>query len=526
VKGKQGTSPPRTVRAAVYTRKSVAEGLQQEFNSLDAQREAAEAFIRSQSQEGWICLPDHFDDGGFSGGSMDRPALRRLLVDIEAGKIDCVVVYKVDRLSRSLLDFARIMEIFERHGVSFVSISQQFSTTSSLGRLSLNILLSFAQFERELISERTRDKMSASRRKGKYLGGAPVLGYDVDPVAKRLLVSADEAERVRAIFTLYLEHQALLPVVQELERRGWVGKRWATRKGPERGGKPFTKTSLHKLLTNVSYIGKVRYRDELHAGEQPAIVEPDVWQRVQSLLARNGRSGGREVRNQFGALLKGLVRCVPCGCAMIPAHTTRKTSRRYRYYVCSGAQKRGWHTCPSKSIPAGELERFVVDQLRGIGTDPALVRETLIRACARVDEERTTLQAEQVSLERDAKRWHAEVRMLVDEVGRDGSPTALQRLAEVQERLRTVEGRATQIQNQLAALDRARITEDEVAIALVTFDPLWNALAPREQARIVQLLVERIDYDGGRSTVSITFHPAGLKALAAERASPALEKRA
>src|SRR4051812_39590296 len=195
-----------TVRCAIYTRKSTEEGLEKEFNSLDAQRESGEAFIKSQIHEGWSCLPENYDDGGFTGGNMERPALRRLLADIEAGRIDCVVVYKVDRLSRSLLDFARMMEVFDKHRISFVSVTQQFNTTHSMGRLTLNILLSFAQFEREIISERTRDKIAATRRKGKWSGGLPVLGYDVDERGTRLLVNEDEAARVRAIFALYLEH--------------------------------------------------------------------------------------------------------------------------------------------------------------------------------------------------------------------------------------------------------------------------------------------------------------------------------
>jgi site-specific DNA recombinase len=506
---------PASIRCATYTRKSTEEGLQQEFNSLDAQREAAEAFIKSQVHEGWTCLPERYDDGGFTGGNMDRPALRRLLADIEAGKVDCVVVYKVDRLSRSLLDFARLMEVFDRQKVAFVSVTQQFNTATSMGRLILNVLLSFAQFEREIISERTRDKMSASRRKGKYTGGAPILGYDVDPLVRRLVVNEEEAERVRAIFLLYLEHGALLPVVQELERRGWTNKRWTTRKDETRGGSLFTKTSLHHLLTNVTYTGKVRYDAEVYDGEQPAIVDPEVWQRVQALLGRNARTGG--VRNQFGALLKGIVRCSPCGCAMVATHTTRKGNKRYRYYVCSGAQKRGWDTCPSKSIPAGEIERFVVDQLRGIGTDPTLVRETLSQACARADEDRKNLLAERRGLQRDAGQWHEEIRGLIDAVAKGGNPRSLQRLAELQERIRTVEQRASDINAQLLALEQELVTEDEARTALSAFDPVWNALAPREQARIVHLLVERVDYDGANGTIAITFHPAGLKALAVER---------
>jgi len=229
--GRPEPTPPAAVRCAVYTRKSIEEGLEQEFNSLDAQREAAEAYVKSQAHEGWTCLPDRYDDGGFTGGNMDRPALQRLLADIRAGRVDGVVVYKVDRLSRSLLDFARMMQSFEQHGVAFVSVTQQFNTATSMGRLVLNVLLSFAQFEREIIAERTRDKIAATRRKGKWSGGTPLLGYDLDPRGGRLVVNQGEAARVRAIFDLYLEHQALRPVVQELARRGWVTKQRQTAKG-------------------------------------------------------------------------------------------------------------------------------------------------------------------------------------------------------------------------------------------------------------------------------------------------------
>src|SRR5437588_4232429 len=231
-------TPPETlsiVRCGIYTRKSTEEGLEQEFNSLDAQREASQAYIASQKNEGWTCLEARYDDGGFTGGNMDRPALKRLLADIEAGQVDAIIVYKLDRFSRSLLDFAKMMETLDRHQVAFVSITQQFSTGTSMGRLVLNVLFSFAQFEREIIAERTRDKIAATRRKGKWTGGTPILGYDVDPQANRLVVNADEAERVRAIFALYLEQQALVPAVEELEGRGRVNKRWLTKAEHEGG---------------------------------------------------------------------------------------------------------------------------------------------------------------------------------------------------------------------------------------------------------------------------------------------------
>jgi site-specific DNA recombinase len=448
------------VRCAIYTRKSTEEGLEQEFNSLDAQRESAEAFIRSQTHEGWTCLPERYDDGGFTGGNMERPALQRLLTDIRSGKVDCVVTYKVDRLSRSLLDFAKMMETFEQHGVSFVSITQQFNSATSMGRLVLNVLLSFAQFEREIIAERTRDKMAATRRKGKWSGGTPVLGFDLDPCGRRLHLNEEEAQRVRAIFALYLEHQALLPVVQELERRGWVGKRWQTRKGRTRGGSPFTKTSLYRLLTNVIYAGKVRYKDEVHDGEQPALIDADTFGRVQALLRSHGPEVGPPSVHRFTALLKGLLRCVSCACAMTPAHTTRKSGLRYRYYTCVHAQKSGWQSCPAKSIPAGPIEQLVVEQIQRLGRDP-LVLEQMLTTVRQQDEARVAQwESERVDLERDLLQGQSEVRKLLSEVGSGlSNGGAVSRLAQLQARLGQIEQRLTRLRGQREALQQERLDE-------------------------------------------------------------------
>lgn len=512
-------APAPVIRCAVYTRKSTEEGLEQEFNSLDAQRESGENYIKSQASEGWECLPDRYDDGGFSGGNMERPALQRLLADVEAGKIDCIVVYKVDRLSRSLLDFAKMVETFDKHQVSFVSVTQLINTSTSMGRLMLNVLLSFAQFEREIISERTRDKIAAARRKGKWSGGMPLLGYDVDPRGSKLIVNEDEAARVRTIFELYLEHQSLIATVQELEKRGCLNKLWTTRKGHERGGKTFTKTSLHKLLTNVTYTGKIKYKDEVHEGEHAAIVDRDLWQRVQLLLGRNGRTGGAAVRNKFGALLKGILRCVPCGCAMSPTHSTKNGTKRYRYYVCTSAQKRGWHSCPSKSIPAGEIERFVVEQIKCIGRDPTLLHETVAQARSQGQSQVATLETERRGLERELTRWNGEIRKLLDKiVPGEGNTPATARLADLQERIRGAERRATEIREQVIALSREIVDQREVAKAMAMFDPVWDSLTPSEQARVVHLLVERVEYDGTTGKVSITFHPSGIKTLADELA--------
>jgi site-specific DNA recombinase len=366
---------PKTVRCAIYTRKSSEEGLDQDFNSLDAQREAAQAYIASQQHEGWCGLPQRYDDGGFTGGNLERPALQRLLADVAAGQIDCVLVYKVDRLSRSLLDFAQLMATFEAYRVAFVSITQQFNTSTSMGRLVLNILLSFAQFERELIAERTRDKIAAARRKGKWVGGLPPLGYTVDPRGPKLRVHEKEAERVRAIFALYLEQPALLRVVGELARRGWVTKRWQTRKGRWRGGQPFTKTSLYRLLTNVVYVAKTRYKNELHEGEHPGIVEPAVWQQVQELLEQHGPGRTRTPRSRCWALLRGLLHCQPCGCLMTPSYTSRNGRQRYRYYLCLHAAQRGREVCPVPSLPATAIEQVVVEQLQRLARNPERTAE-------------------------------------------------------------------------------------------------------------------------------------------------------
>ncbi|AMV25204.1 DNA-invertase hin [Gemmata sp. SH-PL17] len=510
--------PTRSVRCAVYTRKSTEEGLEQEFNSLDAQREAGEAFVRSQAGEGWVVLGTRYDDGGFTGANTDRPGLHALLADIADGKVDCVVVYKVDRLSRSLLDFAQLMRTFEDKKVAFVSVTQQFSTATSMGRLVLNVLLSFAQFEREIISERTRDKIAATRRKGKWAGGHPVLGYDIDPAGYKLTVNAPEAERVRQIFALYLEHGALLPVVEELERRRWATKRWATRKGPERGGKPFDRTNVYNLLTNPLYTGQVRYKDEVHEGEHPAIVEPAVFAAVQHALTRNGRTGGALVRNRFGALLKGLLRCGPCGAAMTPSHSTKGTTR-YRYYVCTHAQKRGYGTCPSKSIPAEPIESFVVERVRAVGRDPELLRQVLEQAQEKGAARIAELEAENRDLEKDLRAWHREVTQLAGQLHPgDVNGPLVTRLADLHARIGAAEHRAAKVRECLTAVTDQLISEEDAARALAAFDPVWAILTPLERARVIALLVARVEYDGRTGAVTVSFHPTGLTALADELA--------
>ncbi len=507
----------RQLNCAIYTRKSTDEGLDKEFNSLDAQRECAEAYIKSQTQEGWHCVPNRYDDGGFTGGNMDRPALRQLLADIEAGKVNCVVVYKVDRLSRSLMDFARMLEVFERNQVAFVSVTQQFNTTNSMGRLMLNVLLSFAQFERELISERTRDKIAAARRKGKWSGGMPLLGYDIDGQGGKLKINEAEANKVRAIYDLYLEKQSIMATIAELDQRGWTNKTWKTRKGTQRGGSQFTKATLFRLLTNVTYIGKLGYKDEINEGEQDAIIDADVWQKVQSLLRRNGRTGGVEARNKFGALLKGILRCACCDCSMTPTHTTKNGTKRYRYYVCMKAQKRGWKNCKSKSVPAAEIEKFVVDKIRHVGHDAALVNEVVEQAKIQSERELGALMAERDGLVKELEYWNEAIRIAAPSI-KPGDPSSksLEQLADWHESLHRAEHRHAIVAAKVQSLQAQALTRNDVVRAITTFEPIWDSLTVREQSRIVQLIVKQIDYDGATGRVTITFHPDGIKTIAME----------
>ncbi len=501
-----------TVRCAIYTRKSTEEGLEQEFNTLDAQRDAAEAFIRSQRGEGWSALPEHYDDGGFTGANMERPALQKLLQDARDGLVDCVMVYKVDRLTRSLLDFARIMEVLDKHGVSFVSVTQQFNTTSSLGRLTLNILLSFAQFEREMIAERTKDKMSAARRKGRWVGGIPMLGYDLSDRGAALVVNEEEAARVRAIFDLYLEHGSLIPVVQELSRRGWRMKEWTTRKGAVAGGQAFAKNRLYNLLTNMVYVGKVEYDGQVYDGEHQAIVDVEVWQRVQDRLRFNGKTGGRQIRNKYGAVLKGILTCESCAAGMIHTYTQKKPNKLYRYYVCVNAHQKGYNECPTRSVSAPVIEQAVIDQIRGIASNPTVVEEVV----RQLDDQRI---AGVEGLEREKRVMEGELQRLGQEIAgliRMSGKAVTDRLADLQDRVLVLERQLRELRDQLAESVGQTVDAASVRKTLREFDRIWSELTPREQERFVKTLVERVTYDGSTGTVTVGFRTTGIKQLCAE----------
>jgi site-specific DNA recombinase len=364
----------RKVRCAVYCRKSSDEGLEQEFNSLDAQRDAGLSYIQSQRAEGWVAVPDRYEDGGFSGGTLDRPALKRLLADIEAGRIDSVVVYKVDRLTRALTDFARLVDLFDAHRVTFVSVTQSFNTTTSMGRLTLNVLLSFAQYERELAGERIRGKFAASRKRGLWMGGVPPLGYDV--IDRKLVVNGSEADLVRLIFRRFLEVGSATRLVEELAAASQTTKCWTTQDGKPRRGKAIDKTFLYKLLNNRVYLGEAVHKGIAHPSEHDAIIDRKTWERVRSILTENAHARANRTRAATPAPLKGLLRCAACGSAMTPSHT-RRNGRLYRYYVCLTAIKQKAAACPVRSVAAGEAEALVLEQMRRLFRSPEIAVRTI-----------------------------------------------------------------------------------------------------------------------------------------------------
>ena len=501
---REAKEPEKVVRCAIYTRKSTEDGLEQEFNSLDAQRDAGEALIASQRHEGWECLSTRYDDGGFTGGNLQRPAMQRLMADVEAGRVDCVVVYKVDRLSRSLLDFSKLMEKFEAHGVSFVSVTQQFNTATSMGRLILNVLLSFAQFEREMISERTRDKIAATRRKGKWAGGMPLLGYNV--VNTKLVVIPEEAERVHQIFKLYLHHLSLLETVKEINERGWRTKLWTTKKGTTRGGRLFDKNNLRALLTNPTYTGKVKYRDELFNGEHEAIIEESVFKTTARRLRQNRLGGGEKSRGRQGALLRGVLRCKHCDRAMVHNSSTKR-NRRYRYYVCSGAKKRGHKSCPSPSIPADQIETFVVNEIRAISGDHQLIEDIIKQSHGTVQTKIDELERERESTTEFLRSYHGQLQHLAI------TNAPLELVTDVQTRIRVSERRLLEVDEQFAALKRKLPERANIKDSLQRFDDLWESMRPRERNELVELLIQSIEYDGVAGTVDIHFHATGISTL-------------
>lgn len=359
------TQSKKPIPCAIYTRVSTNDGMEQEFTSLDAQREASESYILSQKSEGLVALVDRYDDAGFSGATTERPALQRLMTDIKFGKIGCVVVYKVDRLSRSLLDFSKLLEFFDQNNVAFVSVTQHFNTNTSMGRLTLNILLSFAQFEREIISERTRDKMGAARKKGQWMGGRPALGYDLDKENHKIVINTTEAQIIREMFDLYIKERSLLSVAMILNKKGYRTKSHI-RKGKPSGNIPFKATNIQLMLRNMIYIGKINYKGkQVYQGQHDPIICEGVFNQVQTILDDNRREKKAKPLKNIG-LLSQIARCKHCDSSMLYAYSTKKRKWKYFYYICLNAQKRGYENCPTKIINALRLENQILNCLRQI----------------------------------------------------------------------------------------------------------------------------------------------------------------
>ncbi len=490
-------------RVAIYCRQSVADD--KEFGSIQAQREAVEAYVASQKHEGWELIPDHFEDHGFSGSNTDRPAFQRLLELIVAGQVDMVAVYKIDRLSRSLADFTQIMRVFETHGVGFVSITQSFDTSNSMGKLMLNVLMSFAEFEREQIGERTKDKMGATRKRGAWTGGVPMLGYDV--VDKKLVVNQSEAEQVRGIFDVFVDAGAIGPVVRDVNARGW-----RTKVRGERGGNPFDKPTVRRILRSRIYAGEVEYEGEVHDGEHEAIVDPRTWERAQRILDSTA-SGRRGPASRRASVLGGLLRCGACGEAYVHTYT-KKGSKRYRYYACQTLLKQGGEACPGSRLPAQEIENDVVEQIRAIGRDPSVVADTLAEARDVANTGIPKLEGRLAALKTDCARLTRERTNVVDSIAGGGTNDVLvERLQSTERELRIVCDRIAETESEIRALQGRVIDEDDLSRALAQFDPVWEALTTEEKARLLSLLVERVTYNAQTEELSIELRPEGVRCL-------------
>ncbi|MCA3413228.1 MAG: recombinase family protein [Roseomonas sp.] len=430
----------RRLRCAIYTRKSSEEGLDMEFNSLDAQREACEAYIASQRSEGWAAIREPYDDGGVSGGTLERPALQRLLADVEAGLIDVIVVYKIDRLSRSLMDFAKLVDVFDRNQVTFVSVTQSFNTTTSMGRLTLNILLSFAQFEREVIGERIRDKFAASRKRGMWMGGYVPLGYDVRD--RKLIINEAEAATVRMIFKRFIAIGSATKLAKALVAEGVRTK----------SGRLVDKGYIYRLLNSRVYLGEATHKDASYPGEHAPIIDRSLWDKVHSILQISPRLRAANARARTPALLKGLI-FTETGCAMTPAFT-KKGTRQYRYYVSMDViRNRPLNESPGPlRLPAPMVEDAVIGEIHRMIRAPEITARTI---------------------------------------------AALRR-------------------------DGVKVEEAAVVATLAGFERLWGALFPAEQARIIQLLVERITV--GANGIAVDLRKEGLGLVLRDMLLPAKEE--
>lgn len=500
----------KTVLCAVYTRKSTDENLNSDFTSLDSQREYCEAFIKSRGGEGWLPTSERYDDPGYSGGNMDRPAMQRLLADAREKKFQVVVAYKYDRLTRNTKDFINILETFGKCGVAFVSVTQAIDTSSSMGRLMQSILIDFAQFEREIISERTRDKMSAMAKKGKRIGGGPLWGYDIDYENKRMVVNETEALGVKRMFETYLKEKSLSVTANILNNEGLHMKRWVTKKGDTKGGGTFYKSNLSFLLQNPFYIGKIHYRGVLYDGEHKAIIEDALFQDVQKLLRKNNEKNKSPIQDKHDFLLKGLVKCATCGSFMTPSFGYSRNGKPYCYYKCTSVNRLDKSACPVGSVPAKALEQFVIERLERICKDPGLAEDLIAKteSLANIDlpvkrEEKSRVSAELGKIEAEGKNWT----IILGQEGPESPQRGfmMERLAELTQKRADIKTRLMQLDIDIMNLEAKECDAQIVRSSLQQFLEFFQKMGPKEQKGFIQLLIKEVIYDGQKAELVIGF---------------------
>ena len=490
-------------RCAVYTRVSI-EASEHEFNSLDAQRESAENYIKSQKENGWVILPEHYDDDGYSGGNTERPALKRLLADVEAGKIDIILLYKMDRLSRSLLDFMKLTETLEQHNVSFVSVTQDINTSTSAGRMMLNILMTFSEFERAVIADRVRDRVAGKKRRGKHCGGPPVLGYDVDPKNIKLIINPDEAAVVREAFILYTQYGSAKETAHRLNGMGYRTKAWTSRKNVHHGGEKFAVDTVYRLLNNPIYIGEVRHKDQSYPGEHEAIIDRQLWDLVRELMKENAPVSAGYRKNNITSPFKGLLRCGHCGGAfgISYARNNKKNSdnRRYMYYLCIKDEDRAERRCPLARIPVGDIDRMILEQMARIIKTPSMLAMVYNELRSYENQKRKTIKQQQRELE--AKREKLRKQMLA---GGDPAELRLQ-FAETEDRLARLKSQTEELGREQSVHDLLNTCDSIGAI--------WEELFPVERYRLVHLLFARIRIFSDHMIMDVKTD--GLKSLIRE----------
>lgn len=503
-----------TLNCAVYTRKSTDENLNTDFNSLDSQREYCQSFIKSREGEGWKLYPEEYSDPAFSGGNMNRPALRKLLADAAQKKFQVVVCYKYDRLSRNTKDFLHILEIFDRYGIAFVSVTQPIDTTSSVGRLMRSILMDFSQFEREMIGERTRDKIAAMARKGKRIGGMPVLGFDLDPDSKRLVVNPKEAEQVREIFELYLRTRSLCTTAKTLNARGQGIKIWTTHEGKKRGGTEFDRSNLHYLLLNPIYIGKIRYKGTLFDGEHEAIVPEATAKAVRETLKANGHGVHQrhieERKHEY--LLGGLVRCACCQSMMTPSHSRPRKADRFFYYRCESVIKMDRSSCKVRSVPARALEEFVLKRIELLSENKELVETIVKRGREFTGQQLPQKRDEKSRLSAALGKAEAESKNLVEVLAKEGTKSKrydvlIAALDEITARQEDLGAKLMALESEIQELEKRNIDAEVLRRNLGNFLKIFQKLNHEEQKELLRLLIQEVLYDGGSCRVRIALKP-------------------